>query len=94
MLLGLGFVLGPAYWIGNQAIVQRTLGAKSQSQARASYLLCAAIKLVFPVLLVWILLMPARLIGQGDGPVAWWKSVRFWASLITLIEIGVCWQFG
>ena len=29
VLLGLGFVLGPAYWIGNQAIVQRTFGARS-----------------------------------------------------------------
>jgi SSS family solute:Na+ symporter len=52
VLLGLGFVLGPAYWIGNQAIVQRTLGSASRAQARASYLLCAAIKLVFPLLLV------------------------------------------
>ncbi|MBN1590753.1 MAG: sodium/solute symporter, partial [Pirellulales bacterium] len=52
VLLGLGFVLGPAYWIGNQAIVQRTLGSKSQAQARASYLCCAAIKLIFPILLV------------------------------------------
>jgi SSS family solute:Na+ symporter len=52
VLLGLGFVLGPAYWIGNQAIVQRTLGTRSQAQARASYLCCAAIKLVFPILLV------------------------------------------
>jgi solute:Na+ symporter, SSS family len=31
VLLGLGFVLGPAYWIGNQAIVQRTLGTCSQN---------------------------------------------------------------
>ena len=52
VLLGLGFVLGPAYWIGNQAIVQRTLGTRSQSQARASYVFCALLKLVFPVLLV------------------------------------------
>lgn len=52
VLLGLGFVLGPAYWIGNQAIVQRTLGAGSQNQARASYIFCAVLKLVFPVLLV------------------------------------------
>lgn len=49
---------------------------------------------VFVLLLVWILLMPARLIGQGDGPVAWWKNARFWALLITLIQIGVYWQFG
>jgi len=52
VLLGLGFVLGPAYWIGNQAIVQRTLGAQSQGQARASYVFCAMLKLVFPLLLV------------------------------------------
>jgi len=52
VLLGLGFVLGPAYWIGNQAIVQRTLGAGSQNQARASYVFCAVLKLIFPVLLV------------------------------------------
>jgi len=52
VLLGLGFVLGPAYWIGNQAIVQRTLGTRSQNQARASYIFCALLKLVFPVLLV------------------------------------------
>lgn len=52
VLLGLGFVLGPAYWIGNQAIVQRTLGSASRAQARASYLFCATIKLAFPLLLV------------------------------------------
>ncbi len=52
VLLGLGFVLGPAYWIGNQAIVQRAFGTKNQSHARASYLFCAFIKLFFPVLLV------------------------------------------
>jgi SSS family solute:Na+ symporter len=52
VLLGLGFVLGPAYWIGNQAIVQRTLGTRSQNHARASYIFCAILKLVFPVLLV------------------------------------------
>ncbi len=52
VLLGLGFVMGPAYWIGNQAIVQRTLGTKSQAHARASYLFCATLKLIFPVLLV------------------------------------------
>jgi SSS family solute:Na+ symporter len=52
VLLGLGFVLGPAYWIGNQAIVQRTLGVRSQNEARASYVFCAGIKLFFPILLV------------------------------------------
>ena len=32
--MGLGFVAGPAYWIGNQVIVQRTLGARSVGHAR------------------------------------------------------------
>ena len=67
VVLGLGVVLGPAYWIGNQAIVQRTLGASSEDDARASYVFCAAIKLVFPVLLVLpgLLALPA-LPGQDN----------------------------
>jgi SSS family solute:Na+ symporter len=52
VILGLGLVLGPAYWVGNQAIVQRTLGTKTEADARASYVFAAVIKLVFPVLLV------------------------------------------
>lgn len=52
VVLGLGLVLGPAYWVGNQAIVQRTFGTKSEADARASYVFAAVIKLVFPVLLV------------------------------------------
>lgn len=52
VVLGLGLVLGPAYWVGNQAIVQRTFGTKSAVDARASYVLAAMIKLVFPLLLV------------------------------------------
>jgi SSS family solute:Na+ symporter len=72
VLLGLGFVLGPAYWIGNQAIVQRTLGSRSSNEARASYVFCAAIKLIFPVLLVLpgmiALALLSKELGQpGDG---------------------------
>lgn len=67
VLLGLGFVLGPAYWIGNQAIVQRTLGTKSQAQARASYIFCAVIKLFFPVLLVVPGLIGLALFSQELG---------------------------
>jgi len=75
VLLGLGFVLGPAYWIGNQAIVQRTLGAKSQNQARASYLFCALIKLVFPVLLVLPGLIAIALFHEELGrPDATWDA--------------------
>ncbi|NLX98835.1 MAG: sodium/solute symporter [Rhodopirellula sp.] len=75
VLLGLGFVLGPAYWIGNQAIVQRAFGTKSQSQARASYLFCAAIKLFFPVLLVLPGLIAVALFHEELGrPGADWQA--------------------
>ena len=72
VLLGLGFVLGPAYWMGNQAIVQRTLGTRSQAQARASYIFCAALKLFFPVLLVIPGLIGLALFhGELGNPAGW-----------------------
>ncbi|MEW6074065.1 MAG: sodium/solute symporter [Planctomycetota bacterium] len=52
VLVGLGIVLSPAYWLGNQAIVQRTLGARDVWHARASMLLGAALKIVVPVAFV------------------------------------------
>jgi len=52
VFLGLALVLGPSYWIGNQAIVQRNFGTRSENDARAAYVLCAAIKMLFPLLLV------------------------------------------
>ena len=76
VLLGLGLVLGPSYWIGNQAIVQRTLGAGSQNQARASYVFCAVLKLVFPVLLVLPGLIGLALFYDRLGdPRQWSESV-------------------
>ncbi len=76
VLLGLGFVLGPAYWIGNQAIVQRTLGAGSQNQARASFVFCAVLKLVFPVLLVLPGLIGLALFyGELGDPAGWDEGV-------------------
>ncbi len=75
VLLGLGFVMGPAYWIGNQAIVQRTLGSKSQNQARASYIFCALIKLFFPVLLVLPGVLAVALFHDELGtPGEGWKA--------------------
>jgi len=74
VLLGLGFVLGPAYWIGNQAIVQRTLGAGSQNQARASYVFCAVLKLFFPVLLVLPGLIGLALLHEQLGDPSQWTE--------------------
>lgn len=74
VLLGLGFVLGPAYWIGNQAIVQRTLGTRSRNQARASYVFCAMLKLLFPVLLVIPGLIGLALFHEELGPPSQWQE--------------------
>lgn len=68
VILGLGLVLGPAYWVGNQAIVQRTLGTKTEADARASYVFAAVIKLVFPVLLVLPGLLALALFAHKLGP--------------------------
>lgn len=91
VLLGLGFVLGPAYWIGNQAIVQRTLGTRSQNEARASYVFCAAIKLVFPVLLVLPGLIGLALFHNELGkPGEGWDGNRVLPMLVVrLLPSGV-----
>ncbi len=91
VLLGLGFVAGPAYWIGNQAIVQRTLGTTSQSAARASYIMCAAIKLVFPILLVLPGLIGLALFHDRVGPMdaADWQGGRVLPLLVQLLPRGV-----
>ncbi len=68
VVLGLGVVLGPAYWVGNQAIVQRTFGVRSEADARASYVFAAVIKLVFPVLLVLPGLLALALYAEELGP--------------------------
>jgi SSS family solute:Na+ symporter len=50
ILFGLALVLSPAYWIGNQAILQRSLGARSVFDAKASFVAGALLKNVIPVL--------------------------------------------
>jgi len=83
VLLGLGFVLGPAYWMGNQAIVQRTLGTRSQSQARASYVFCAMLKLVFPILLVLPGLIAVAMFHEELGdPSTWTEEMGDAANLL------------
>lgn len=48
---GLALILSPAYWIGNQAIVQRSLGARSEFEAKASYIWGALLKNVIPLII-------------------------------------------
>jgi len=52
ILFGLAFVLSPAYWLGNQAIVQRNMGARSEYEAKKSVLWGAFLKLFIPIILV------------------------------------------
>lgn len=51
ILFGLALIVSPGYWIGNQCIVQRSLGAKSEYQAKASYVFGALLKSAFPFLI-------------------------------------------
>lgn len=53
ILFGLTIVLAPAYYIGNQVIIQRSLGAKDEWNAKASMILGGFIKLLIPVLVVF-----------------------------------------
>ena len=48
---GLALILSPAYWIGNQAIIQRSLGARSEFEAKASYIWGALLKNIIPVII-------------------------------------------
>ncbi len=48
ILFGLALVVSPGYWIGNQCIVQRSLGAKSEYEAKAAYVAGALLKNLIP----------------------------------------------
>ena len=52
ILFGLAIIVSPGYWIGNQCIVQRSLGAKSEYDAKASYVYGALLKGLIPFLVV------------------------------------------
>ena len=67
VLLGLGLVLSPAYWMGNQAIVQRTLGARDEWSARASMIFGALLKTVVPLAFVLPGLLGIVLLGDREG---------------------------
>jgi len=52
ILFGLTFVMGNAYMIGNQAIVQRCLTAKNEWHAKASMIFGAGLKMMIPILIL------------------------------------------
>lgn len=69
---GLALILSPAYWIGNQAIVQRSLGARSEFEAKASYVWGALLKNIIPLIvavpgLIAVALLPD--LKDGDAAI-------------------------
>ncbi|MEO2015055.1 MAG: sodium/solute symporter [Fuerstiella sp.] len=69
---GLALILSPAYWIGNQAIVQRSLGARSEFDAKASYIWGALLKNIIPLIvavpgLIAVVLLPD--LKNGDAAI-------------------------
>jgi solute:Na+ symporter, SSS family len=69
ILFGLALVLAPAYFVANQTIVQRSLGAKNEWHAKASVLWGAFLKMFIPILFVFPGLIALGLfpdIADGD----------------------------
>lgn len=68
ILFGLAFILSPAYWIGNQAIMQRSLGAKSQFHAQAAYVWGALLKILIPIIIAVPGLIAIAMFPNLDTP--------------------------
>ena len=52
MVFSLGIVMSTGYYVGNQAVMQRALGARSEWDAKASMLTAGIFKLMIPVLVL------------------------------------------
>ena len=61
MVFSLGIVMSTGYYVGNQAVMQRALGARTEWDAKASMITAGVFKLMIPVL-VFIPGMAARAI--------------------------------
>lgn len=51
IVFGLGIIMSTAYFVGNQAVLQRALGARSEWDAKAGMLVAGLLKLAIPVLM-------------------------------------------
>lgn len=77
ILFGLAFVLAPAYWLGNQAIVQRNLGAKSEWDTKAGMIWGAFLHALIPILITFPGLIALALYpGEQAGDMAFPRLVR------------------
>ncbi len=53
----------------------------------------AAFIAVYVLLAVGLMLMPAKILGEGEGR-PWWKNLRAWALAIIAVQIGIYWYWG
>ena len=68
VIFGLGFVLSPAYWWASQAILQRSLGARTQWDASAGMMFAAFGKILVPLLIVFPGLLALVMHAQIEYP--------------------------
>ena len=68
IILGLAFVASPAWWCCNQAMIQRTLGAKSEWDAKAGMMFAAFPKMFIPILTVLPGIIALALNPDLSGP--------------------------
>lgn len=77
ILFGLTLVLAPAYYIGNQTIVQRCLGARNEWHAKSGMILGAFLKVTIPILVVFPGLIALALYpGIKDGDMVFSKLIK------------------
>ena len=67
MVFSLGIIMSTAYFVGNQAVMQRALGARSEWDAKAGMLTAGLFKMAIPVL-VFLPGMAARGLYPGLDP--------------------------
>jgi SSS family solute:Na+ symporter len=84
IFFGLALILSPAYWIGNQAIVQRTLGARSEFEVKAGFIWGALLKNVVP----FVIAVPG-LIALVKFPVLADQDKAFPALVSSLLPAGL-----
>ncbi len=70
------------------------IAAEGVRFASGSFLGKAAFIGVFVALLIWLLFLPPRLIDEQSLRRPWWRNVRFWAVVVTLVQIWVYSRWG
>jgi SSS family solute:Na+ symporter len=70
LVMGLGFVLSFGYWCADFLVVQRAMAAESMAAARRTPLIAAAIKMLFPFLVILPGLAAMALTAAPPAPAA------------------------